>query len=131
MSTRRIVPHIEAGYLEDIVDGQEDWLTFFEGIESVMVSAEVFGIRHLLMDFSAGDLRIAVSEAPDIVRLIDGLSPWALDIGVVSNVSARSHKTLAAIVSGFAPFAHNATILTDDAAKADWIIGVRSLPRAS
>jgi hypothetical protein len=130
MSTSRIIPHIEAGYVERIVVGHEDWLTNFQGIESLMALVEELNIRRVLMDFTQVELRISLTEAPDIVRLIDGLAPWSLDIGVMSKGSDRSQKTLAAIVSGIAACDHSASILSDDASRAEWILGVKSIPQA-
>jgi hypothetical protein len=131
MSTSQIIPHIKAGYIERIIDGYEDWLTTFQGIEGLMAIAEELRFRHLLMDFTAAELQISSSEAPDIARLVDGLAPWSLEIGIVTTASERSHNTLAAIASGITAFDHRALILTNQAAKTDWILGIKSVSRAS
>ena len=123
MSFNKVVPHEAEAYIEAVIDGHEDWQSALQVIEEMTDAAAELDFDRILLDFSTVDMRVAVSETPDIARIFDSFSPGPMQLGIIPSPDPKGRATVEAFASHIGALGHTVTIVSNDAERASWIAG--------
>jgi hypothetical protein len=121
MASNRIIPRIESGFIEVIIDGYEDWESATQTIEEVVAIVDRTGTGRILYDFTTADMRMARSEGPDVSRFGGNLAQRQLDVGVVPARDDRSREIVEASFRALDEMGHRVRFITSDEERETWV----------
>ena len=121
MSFNRVIPHSDEDYVEAVIDGYEDWESAMHVIEKMTSMAEEMGTNRILLNFSTVDMRISVSEAPEIGELFHTLAPGLMFLGIIPSTEERAARTIEAFSRYMDSQGHSSRFLTKQADIDAWV----------
>lgn len=123
MSFNRVEPHKAEAYVEAVIDGHEDWQSALSVIEDMMDAARDHDLDRILLDFTSVDMRVAVSEAPDIARLFDSFAPWPMQLAIIPPADDQGRAVVESFSSQIGDLGHGVTFVRDAQDRANWVSG--------
>jgi hypothetical protein len=121
MSFNRILPHAKLGYVEAILDGLQDWLSLVEITERIVDALDEHQLNRLLLDYSKADMRVAVAEAPDVVKFFHTFANRTVQFGVILPLQQRSLGPVEALIESAVKLGHPVEVIESEFARQVWI----------
>lgn len=121
MSKNHLIPHANAGYVEVVFDGHEDWMSAVATIERLGDLIDDFGLQRILLDFTSVDMRLAAAEAPDVAKLFHVYAIHQMNVGIIRSGDARGDLTIEAFATAMQALGHGIDYVESRAAVDAWV----------
>ncbi|MHA6287211.1 hypothetical protein [Maricaulis sp. CAU 1757] len=111
MSFNRVRYLSELNCVEAVIDGYEDWQSAMQVVEEMIELAEDRDWVRFLIDFRLVDMRVSVSEAPDIATFFDNLMDQKGEFALLLPVEARGEATVRSFGGKMVALGHSVVYL--------------------
>ena len=123
MSFNRITALPQQACVEAIIDGYEDWDSATDAIVEMTEMAESRKWSRILIDFTRINLRIALSEAPELAKFFDSFVTSRKSVAVMLPANEHAAAVIGMFANTLCELGHPVALLRCHEDRRAWLDG--------